>query len=64
MAKRSKTLQGANLDLQEIEPLTKNQLRAFESEKNMVLLNSMIKFIHLNYQRFTVAMQLILDRLT
>ena len=37
MAKRSKTLQGANLDLQEIEPLTKNQLRAFESTKNMVL---------------------------
>ena len=36
MGKRSKTLQGANLDLQEIEPLTKNQLRAFESDKNMV----------------------------
>jgi phosphate starvation-inducible protein PhoH len=37
MGKRSKTLQGANLELQEIEPLTQNQLRAFESDKNMVL---------------------------
>jgi phosphate starvation-inducible PhoH-like protein len=37
VARRSKTLQGANLDLQEIEPLTKNQLKAFESDKNMVL---------------------------
>ena len=37
MGKRSKTLAGANLDLQEIEPLTKNQLRAFESDNNMVL---------------------------
>ena len=37
MGKRSKTLAGANLDLQEIEPLTQNQLKAFESEKNLVL---------------------------
>lgn len=37
MAKRSKTLAGANLDLQQIEPLTQNQLKAFESEKNLVL---------------------------
>lgn len=37
MAKRSKTLAGANLDLQQIEPLTQNQLRAFESEKHLVL---------------------------
>jgi phosphate starvation-inducible protein PhoH len=37
MAKRSKTLAGANLDLQTIEPLTQNQLKAFESEKNLVL---------------------------
>ena len=37
MGKRSKTLQGANLELQEIEPLTRNQLIAFESDKNMVL---------------------------
>ena len=37
MGRRSKTLAGANLDLQEIEPLTKNQLVAFESDKNMVL---------------------------
>ena len=37
MGKRSKTLQGANLDLQQIEPLTQNQLKAFESEKNLVL---------------------------
>lgn len=37
MKKRSKTLAGANLDLCEIEPLTKNQLIAFESEKHLVL---------------------------
>lgn len=37
MAKRSKTLAGANLDLQPIEPLTQNQLKAFESERNLVL---------------------------
>lgn len=37
MGKRSKTLAGANLDLQEIEPLTKNQVVAFESTKNLVL---------------------------
>lgn len=35
--RRSKTLQGVNLDLKEIDPLTKNQLRAFESQKNMIL---------------------------
>ena len=37
MGKRSKTLAGANLELQQIEPLTKNQLKAFESTKNLVL---------------------------
>lgn len=37
MGKRSKTLAGANLDLQEIEPLTQNQLLAFESDKHLVL---------------------------
>lgn len=37
MGKRSKTLAGANLELQEIEPLTKNQVVAFESTKNLVL---------------------------
>ena len=37
MAKRKKTLAGANLDLQEIEPLTKNQVIAFESSKNLML---------------------------
>jgi len=37
MAKRKKTLAGANLDLQEIEPLTKNQIIAFESSKNLML---------------------------
>lgn len=37
MAKKSKTLQGANLDLQQIEPLTQNQLRAFESHQHLVL---------------------------
>lgn len=37
MAKRSKTLSGANLDLQPIEPLTTNQVHAFESEKHLLL---------------------------
>jgi phosphate starvation-inducible PhoH-like protein len=37
MGKRSKTLQGASLVLEEVEPLTQNQVRAFESEKNLVL---------------------------
>lgn len=36
-SKRSKTLAGANLDLQQIEPLTANQLKAFESNKHLVL---------------------------
>ena len=37
MSRRRKTLAGANLDLQEIEPLTKNQVTAFESNKNLML---------------------------
>jgi len=37
MAKKSKTLAGAGLDLQPIEPLTANQLKAFESENHLVL---------------------------
>lgn len=37
MAKRRKTLAGVNFDLQEIEPLTRNQLKAFESDKHLVL---------------------------
>ena len=37
MAKKSKTLAGSQLVLNEIEPLTQNQLRAFESDKNLVL---------------------------
>ena len=37
MSRRKKTLAGANLDLQEIEPLTKNQVTAFESNKNLML---------------------------
>lgn len=37
MSRRRKTLAGANLDLQEIEPLTKNQVIAFESNKNLML---------------------------
>ena len=37
MARKRKTLAGANLDLQEIEPLTKNQVVAFESTKNLML---------------------------
>jgi|TARA_B110000908_G_scaffold169416_1_gene226530 phosphate starvation-inducible protein PhoH len=39
MAKRRKrtTIAGASLELQEIEPLTRNQLKAFESNQNLVL---------------------------
>jgi len=37
MAKRNKTLAGASLTLHEIEPLTRNQVRAFESKKNLIL---------------------------
>ena len=37
MAKRSKTLNGSGLELAEIEPLTRNQLRAFDSDNNLVL---------------------------
>jgi|TARA_B100001059_G_scaffold91047_2_gene89865 phosphate starvation-inducible protein PhoH len=37
MAKRNRTLAGASLVLQEIEPLTQNQLIAFDSERHMLL---------------------------
>ena len=37
MAKKSKTLNGSGLEIQEIEPLTKNQLAAFESQRNLIL---------------------------
>tara|TARA_R110000772_G_scaffold223321_2_gene333843 strand:+ start:1244 stop:1921 length:678 start_codon:yes stop_codon:yes gene_type:complete len=37
MGNKRKTLSGSGLQLEEIEPLTKNQLKAFESEKNLVL---------------------------
>lgn len=38
MGKRTKkTLAGVNFELQEIEPLTRNQLKAFESNKHLVL---------------------------
>lgn len=37
MGKKSKTLSGSGLSLYDIEPLTQNQLLAFESEKNLVL---------------------------
>ena len=37
MAKRNRLIAAANLSLQEIEPLTKNQLRVFESDKHLVL---------------------------
>jgi len=37
MAKKSRTLAGANLALQEVEPLTQNQVLAFESSKHLVL---------------------------
>ena len=37
MAKRSRTLAGASLTLREIEPLTRNQVRAFDSTKQLIL---------------------------
>ena len=37
MGKRSKTLNGSGLELIEVEPLTRNQVVAFESSKNLVL---------------------------
>lgn len=37
MAKKNRLLAAANLQLQEIEPLTKNQLKAFETDKHLVL---------------------------
>ena len=37
MSKKSKTLAGSQLVLNEVEPLTANQLRAFESQKHLVL---------------------------
>ena len=37
MGRRNRTLAGAGLTLSEIEPLTQNQVAAFESEKQLVL---------------------------
>lgn len=37
MAKKNRTLDKVNLELSEIEPLTKNQMIAFESEKHLLL---------------------------
>ena len=37
MGKRSKTINGSGLEIVEIEPLTRNQVRAFESERNLIL---------------------------
>jgi phosphate starvation-inducible protein PhoH len=37
MAKRSKNINGSGLEVQEIEPLTRNQVRAFESDKHLIL---------------------------
>jgi phosphate starvation-inducible protein PhoH and related proteins len=37
MAKKNRTIAGAGLELREIEPLTRNQLKVFESNKNLVL---------------------------
>lgn len=37
MSKKQKTIAGAGLSLHEIEPLTKNQLLAFESQQHLVL---------------------------
>jgi phosphate starvation-inducible protein PhoH len=37
MAKKRKTLAGVNFELREIEPLTRNQLKAFETTDHLVL---------------------------
>jgi len=37
MAKKRRTLAGASLELHEIEPLTRNQVKAFESNKHLIL---------------------------
>jgi len=37
MAKRSRTLAGASLVLTEVEPLTRNQVKAFDSTKHLIL---------------------------
>ena len=37
MSKKSKTLAGSQLVLNEVEPLTANQVKAFESDKHLVL---------------------------
>ena len=37
MPKRSKTINGSGLEVSEIEPLTRNQLKAFESDNNLIL---------------------------
>lgn len=37
MAKRRKTLDSVSLTLNEVEPLTQNQVKAFESQKHLVL---------------------------
>lgn len=37
MARKNRTLAGAGLTLSEVEPLTQNQVAAFESDKHLVL---------------------------
>ncbi len=37
MGKRRRTLAGASLELREIEPLTRNQLKAFDSNKHLIM---------------------------
>jgi phosphate starvation-inducible protein PhoH len=37
MAKRSKTINGSGLEISEVEPLTRNQVRAFESNNDLIL---------------------------
>ena len=37
MAKKRRTLAGVNFELREIEPLTRNQLKAFETTNHSVL---------------------------
>ena len=47
MSKRSKTLAGSGLSLAEIEPLTKNQLEAFESDKNLILVTHYVTILEI-----------------
>ena len=37
LKKYKRSIHGSGLEIQEVEPLTRNQVRAFESEKNLIL---------------------------